>query len=424
MLALLLTLALAQDAADPAPPHELRFGGLRHVQLLEPRDGAVRFATRIELGAMAEDWSYPRSADSAICVFAGEPPAGGELRAPLEELAVGGSLRRGFSWTERPSWFLFELEGARRLAALVPAADTADGPAVGGILRVLDYPSGAETLAIEGVQEIEDAFVRKGRGELVARCGAQLLWLRFSESGELVGRTLLEPGLDGVNGATFMRGDASLDLHGWCVGLRGDSVIAVPFSLAGVDPERSFEIELDARRMGDEVGRGSALRLSAWASNAGAHLALGWPGYDRGVGKLAVFQLADNKATELWEGRPDPEADSYRSDQCDYGQAIAFVPDADGDSVPELLACGPWTLFTRVDLLSGRTGKPIERWNPSEAASAGHWLSVSADGARVLVGGAEERGYPENLRFTGHAYLFELPQMKRLATWVLPAARP
>jgi hypothetical protein len=375
-----LVLCLTQDPpAAPAP--QVRFGQFRHVQLLELRGDVVRFATQVELGTMGVH--RPAGQDTCIAVFEGS------AREPVSELALGGSLIRGFTWTERTAWRLLELGGASWLAVLEHRRQEP-----GGLLRVLTFPGGEEVLRVADVQEIEDALVRGGQADLVVRRGKFVRWLRLSEAGEVVLDASIDLGLEHVGCAALARGAGGSG--GWGVGWRGGKLLAVPFDERGAHPERSVPVEFEGGPDDDRARVGARLRAAAWTSESGTHLVVSWPGYRNAVGKLQVLDVG-SKPRRLWEGRPGPEVDGDSLDQNEYGQALAFVPDADGDGVPEVLVTGPWNFVTRVDLLSGRTGSPLERWSPGGFLSTGHSLSLSADGTRALVGGAAQRGYPENL---------------------------
>ena len=400
-----------ESVAVPEP--EVRFGQLRHVQLLEPRGETVRFATQVEIGTMDERWPVGR--DTCIAVFEGESTE------PVEELAVGASLIREFTWTERPAWFLFELEKAKRLAVIVPRRSGENGETVEGELRVLAFPGGEEVLSLGGVQEIEDALVHEGQAELVVRSGKQVRWLRLSESGEVVVDATVDLGLEPVACAAIARGKSGEELRAWGVGWRGDELFAVPFDATGADLQRAFRVTFDRGSVKEGVRVGQTLRATAWISESGSHLGVSWPGYCHGVGKLQVIDVSAEPKM-LWEGRPYPEDDGNSLDVREFGQALAFVPDADEDGVPELLVTAPGSLqCSRVDLLSGRTGQSLKSWSPPGVfTGTGHSLSLSGDSRHALVGGTRWRGFPENLADEGQAHLLDVTRMEKLQTWKLP----
>ncbi len=402
--ALLLLLLLLQ-LPDPV---NARFGQLRHVQLLEPRGTIVRFATQVDLGTLRGEGSstLPSREESAIALF--------EDDAIVAELCVGQPLGRDFTWVRRPAWSLLELERAQRLLVLDPQHFTPGGSPAGGGLRVLSFPDGEEQRRLADVQEIEDTVVHRERADAVVRSGDVLRWLRFSAVGELVRDQLVDPELDSVACAALPRG-ASV---GWCVGWREGDLHAVPFDADGVEPDRTFPVTFSGGP-GDEAPRPAArMRAAAWGDEFGAYLAVGWPGYRAGVGKLQVIDVSDQPRV-LWEGRPDREVGHGGSlDQRDYSQALAFVPDADGDCVPEVLVTGPWCALPRVDLISGKAGTLLSSWTPPGGfTSTGHSLSLSADRTHALVGGAEQRAYPENLAHEGQAHLLDVRRMKTIRTW-------
>jgi hypothetical protein len=148
-----------------------------------------------------------------------------------------------------------------------------------------------------------------------------------------------------------------------------------------------------------------------------------WPGYHYGIGKLQTIDVTGDPSVR-WEGRPYPEADGDSGDQREYGQAIAFVPDANSDGVPEVLVTGPWTsMDSSIDLLSGSTGSLMKRWVPPNTdglpSATGHSLSLSSDSRQALVGGTAFQAYPEDLSEEGQAHLLDVVQMERLQTWKL-----
>jgi hypothetical protein len=213
-LLLALTLFPCQEPAAVSEP-QVRFGQLRHVQLLEPRGEIVRIATQIELGTMKGPW--PEGEDTYIVVF------DGESTEPVEELAVGASLIGDFTWLERSAWFLMELGKSRRLVVLERKLGARNGRAVGGKLRVLSFPGGEEIMRVGRVQEIEDALVHAGQSDLIVGHGVDVKWFRFSETGEV------DLDLDAWACATLIRGKRGEEQSAWGVGWRGDELFAVPF---------------------------------------------------------------------------------------------------------------------------------------------------------------------------------------------------
>ena len=390
---------------------EVRFGQLRHVQLLEPLAEVVRFATQVEVGTMDERWPVGR--DTCVAVFEGESTE------PVEELAVGASLIRGFTWLERPAWFLMELGKVKRLVVL--ELGRKGWSSVGEELRVLSFPGGEEVMRVAGVQEIEDALVHAGKSELVVRRGEHVQWIRFSETGEVLVDATVDLGLDTVACAVIARGKPGEELGAWGVGWRGDELFAVPFNALGADGQGAFRLSFDRGREHDVVKVGETLRATAWVSESSSHLGVSWPGYRHAVGKLQVIDVSAEPKV-LWEGRPDREIwGNNNLDVREFGQALAFVPDADEDGDPDLLVTGPWSFpGSRIDLLSGGTGRMLKNWSPKPGTDTGHSLSLSGDSRRVLVGGTKHQAYPENLANEGQAHLLDVVRMEKLQTWKLP----
>ena len=410
MITLALALVLTQDSAA-VQAREVRFGQLRHVQLLEPRGEVARFATQVELGTKGESW--PEARETCIAVFEGDSTE------PVEELVVGTSLVRPFTWTQRPYWSLLELGESKRLVVFGPRRRRQAGEVVGRPLRVLSFPSGDEVASFEGIQEIEDARVHAGKADLLLRAGHEIQWLRLSDTGEVVGAGTVDLGLDTVACAVFEREIVGKPLRAWGVGWRGEELFAVPFVEGGADLDRAFRVTFDGGSTNDVLNVREPLRASAWTFESSTHLAISWPQYRYSIGKLQVIDVSA-EPKKLWEGRPDPERNGDTSDHRQYGKALAFVPDADEDGVPDVLVTGPGCFETFVDLLSGRTGEVLKRWSPGGFAGTGHSLSLSRDSSRVLVGGTMEQNDPENLAHEGQAHWLDVIRMEPLQTWKLP----
>ncbi len=416
MLPILLLALFPRQDPLPSGQDRFEFGQLRHVQLLEPRGEVVRFATQIEIGTMERD-HWPEGEDTCIAVFEGDSTQ------PVAGLVVGTSIIPYFTWTERPAWFLMELGKATLLAVVVREHPPGDSEDAETRLRLLSFPRGEELLSIAGVEEIGDGLVSAGRGDLLVRRGGNVLWLRSSETGEVVSIAKIELGLGDVACAAFVRGDFGEELRAWAVGWKGKDLFAVPFREGGAEAQRTFRLVFEGGSSNEALSVGEPLRAAAWASESKSHLAVSWPGYDNGIGRL---QLLDVSATPraLWRGRPYPVLNGDTSDQRDYGQALAFVSDADEDGLPELLVTGPWnSLDSSIDILSGGTGSLMRRWKPPSpdglASSTGHSLSLSSDSRRVLVGGAAFQAYPEDLTEEGQAHLLDVARMEKLQTWKL-----
>ncbi len=342
--------------------------------------------------------NWPAKRDTAIALVEGETISA--------ELSVGTSLIRGFTWTQRPAWTL--LESADLLVVLDPRSS-----AEGGALRLLSFPEGDVVLRVPYVQELEDVLIQEGWTDLVVRTGPKLRWLRISAFGEVLLSKSVDLELSSVACAAITRGAPG----GWCLGWRGGDLLAVPFDAKGAELRKAFQVAFAGGPGGHELRAGTTLRAAAWSDESASQLAVSWPDYRAGVGKLQVIDVS-GEPHALWEGRPDPEVvDGNSLDQCEYGQALAFVPDADGDGAPDVLVTGPWNFITRVDLLSGRTGEALLRWTPGPFVSTGHSLSLSADYTRALVGGTDQRSYPENLAHEGQAHLLDIRTFEKLRTW-------
>jgi hypothetical protein len=403
-----LLLALAPRPEPIRPCHDLfEFGQLRHVQLLQPRGEIVRFATQIELGTI-EGWA--EGEDTCIAIFEGESTR------PLAELAVGTSLIRDFTWTERPAWYLIELQKRTTLAVVEPARSPRRGRSTGSRLRLISFPGGDELFSVGGVQEIEDTLVGEDRFDLVLRRGGCVVWLQSSGTVESVSVVTIDLGLDTVACAAFVRGEGGEAIRAWAVGWKGQDVFAVPFGQNGAGAPRSFRSDSPRGSSSDNPHVGEPSRATAWTSDSTSHLAVSWPSYDHWLGKLEMIDVSAEPRI-LWEGKPNPEAqdDTVASE---YGQAIAFVPDVNEDGVPDILVTGPsGSCDTKIDLLSGQTGSIVKSWSPGNCMSTGHSLSLSGDSRRFLVGGTRWRGYPEAPTEEGRAYLIDVLRMEKLQSW-------
>jgi hypothetical protein len=142
------------------------------------------------------------------------------------------------------------------------------------------------------------------------------------------------------------------------------------------------------------------------------------------VGRVVVARVAGGELRVEHGGRMDPETSGDMLDQRDWGQAVGFVPDADGDGVPDLVVTGPWTMAPdgNVDLVSTARWQRITKAGqvPLSWIVLGHWLDVSSDGTTVLVGGTAERGMPENLMYAGVLHVLDARTLKKVTSVRLP----
>lgn len=379
-------LASPQGADVDAVPDEGAVGALRHVQLLgvtesEPR--TMRFVTSTVGGvALHERLLSDRS----------------PLGAPEAILETTFEVLPLWSWSSRAPWRLLEAGDRAWLLSVDEEAE---------VLLVQSFPEGEEVARVEDASELEDARIRDGGIEILVRNRENVDALRLAPGdGSIVRFARIDLGLmfsaacfvepeDGVPqprtafAATYDDGD--LILHR--IDLADGTALRVP---TGV------------------VGGGRALRLAARRTGDVDRIAVGTPMFNYSSGRVVLTSVGDGGrvgAARLLHpfGRPDDGHPGAWPNN--YGQALSFTADADGDGLPDLaIGASYGSASEHVDLVSWAAGRSLSRTS-SRAASARHRIgsSVSASpcGRYVLAAGGLA-SYPEWFEQSAEAVLLDV----------------
>lgn len=382
-----LLVALASSPSASQSTRSVEVGKYRQVQVLGAGSSAsLRIAT---VGLVAPldatgNWSWRDIKSSFVEVRS----LGADDLRPEARVELSFNAIRQFSWTQRPTWRVVEPGGLLLLVYV--------GPGSNPRVHVVDMRTGRRLADHVPGDEIYDARTVGDRAELLVRHAATVA--RVVVSTETGGFTLrstpLETTVDGVDldsvsAATFAVGVASLceptDVA-WVLGFAGGVPRLVHLPADPAAQTSAFEGSVRALRADDD-----SVYLAAASATGRTWIAIGQQSFDSGHGLVTVFTRAAGAApTQLWSAvGPDTFAAT------DWGHDLCFVPDVDGDDVPDLVVPGPWNVggTSRIDLVSTSTGAGIASWAPGSAV--GFTAELTPDGKSVIVGGTTQQYYPE-----------------------------
>ncbi|RKY15962.1 MAG: hypothetical protein DRQ55_18890 [Planctomycetota bacterium] len=375
-------------------PRSYEIGHLRHLHWLPTKDGVQRLATvaRVVTGTDLRSTAHatPRATLVQIRDIAGVLEA--QLSVPFDLLPVN-------SWTHALTWRVIQLESGLALALV---------DRKGQRFHLLHFTSGEPLAASRSAMRLLDVRQQAAGAECLVESDEGLERLVIRADGKAVTAATLATGLDKIGAASFVStfGTAVTPADDvWASGWKDGELAIVRL---GAEEPHPILLKLAVTPT-----RGTKLRLDATRRAGRTWLAIGNPNYRSGTGRIAVAEVLDDEVKILWDGRPDAEMIGDMWDQRDYGQCVAFVPDADGDGVPDLIVSGPWSwVDTCVDLLSVAGGRRLFQDTAMRVHATGHSLDISADGERVLLGGADWRDYPENLTHTGIGRVLNTSDLK------------
>lgn len=366
------------------------------MQLLADRNGSPQFATAANIVTGA----YPKFACKGGLIGLIDGTKGGEQ--PFMSLPY--CPIQAESWTTLPSWRF--VDGLQQNA--VGCVDAATERFV-----LHRFPDGGELFRLDHVLSIDDYLSIDGDVTFLLRMKSSVAIVVVQRNMNITS-----------TGAEVPLGSELLTS---CLAPR--PVDRQPAALAlVVAADKSVGIlELKAKAGAEEStptpilvkGLNSGqLRLVASRLGSDVFIGIGDPQFDGGVGRMVVMQMRE-KPTLLFDSST---GENQRSGPFNYGQCAAFLGDVNGDSVPELCVTSPWGPCPSIDIVSGATGETLKSWWPNAlAGSAGHWISIDSAANRVLVGGANGRGDPENLSKPGQTWLLSLPALLVLNRWDLPS---
>ncbi|MEM1449686.1 MAG: hypothetical protein AAGI22_11260 [Planctomycetota bacterium] len=394
----------AREAAAPAKPAGIvAAGALRHVQLLEiePHSrasrGLVRFATSEHRGIGA----------SRIRVHEMPMRSGvsAETAVPLEETAstldLPFGLFSGSTWRVRPPWRVLELDDE----LFVVAHDQ-----VGRRLKLIKLETGTTVYTLEDCRGLEDARIRDDGIDLLVRTGRGVRAVALNSTGAVRNvHDVPTPSADD-SVATFVSSDpgepAPLEIvvAGW----RAGYLVGVRFDLV-TNESRSYVLEF-------EEPEPTSLRVAAWGSGTLRRVAIGMPGAVDTDGRVLLYSDDGDAGPKLLHDLhpngssfSETQREEFSHWQHEYGQDVRFIPDMDGDSLPELAIGAPGGVLSwHVDLVAHGTGKSLRHCATNEALyRIGTNLSLDESGRYMFTGGGYV-GWPESLESDAHAVLFDL----------------
>lgn len=408
--------ALADEQSEPwgrgalpdSPPRAV--GGLRQVQLLsvEPvtddEPGRVRFATAMRVGNVSRVAVY----DLPLATGRG-PEEALQLRDPAMALDVEYDLFPYWTWESRSHWKVLELGDALLLAVFDSA---------GHRVELREFGSGRLLLEMDGCASFEDARVDDGIARILIGTGTGVRTITWNAREEV----------------TSSQDIAVHDLAGTVA-----AFVAAPFgepwsreiAVAGCR-DRHLVVELRSLD-GDEVHTTSVglslpdatrLRVAAWAGDGMRRVAVGLPETLNWGGCVALVQLDDDVPPGLVHhilpqrmSAGDLASGIWFTSHFQFGQALCFTADLDGDDLPELAIGAPDGLGDlHVDVVSHADGWTLRKVG-SFLFRVGVSVTVDPTGRYLLTGG----GYvdrPESLTNEARAVLHDLtPGAGLLATY-------
>ncbi|MEM9382469.1 MAG: hypothetical protein AAGB93_21125 [Planctomycetota bacterium] len=394
----------ALEASAPAQPAGIvAAGALRHVQLLdiEPHSrasrGLVRFATSEHRGV----------GSSRIRVHEMPMRSGvsAETAVPLEETAASLDLPFGLfagsTWRERLPWRVLELDDE----LFVVAHDQ-----VGRRLKLMKLETGTSLYTLEDCRGLEDARIRDDGIELLVRTGRGVRAVVLNSTGAVRNvHDIPTPSADD-SVATFVRSDTGepAPLEVVVAGWRAGYLVGVRFDLVS-NESRSYVLEFDDPEP-------TRLRVAAWASGTLRRIAVGMPGAVDTDGRVLLYADDDDQGPKLLHDLhpngstfAETQREEFSHWQHEYGQDVRFVPDMDGDALPELAIGAPGGVLSwHVDLIAHGNGKSLRHCATNEALyRIGTNLSLDESGRYMFTGGGYV-GWPESLESDAHAVLFDL----------------